>query len=71
MIAIQPGVVGTDLVKTLGLADRLLVYATSTMVSPEDSCKNFMWGATAPLQYVDIDAYHSPIVEPGKQTRWT
>ncbi|RMY63955.1 hypothetical protein D0863_10159 [Hortaea werneckii] len=47
-IAIHPGVVGTDLVKSLGLADRLLVYATSTMMSPEDGCKESMWGARAP-----------------------
>lgn len=40
IIAIHPGVVGTDLVKTLGLADRLLVYATSTVMSLEDGCKN-------------------------------
>ncbi|KAI6914802.1 hypothetical protein KC318_g5081 [Hortaea werneckii] len=42
VIAIHSGVVCTDLVKTLGLADRLLVYATSTVISPEDGCKNSM-----------------------------
>ncbi|RMY54542.1 hypothetical protein D0863_13599 [Hortaea werneckii] len=69
--AIHPGVVGTDLVKMLGLADRRLVYATSTVISPEDGCKNSLWGATAPTQSIENGAYCSPIAEPGKQTRWT
>ncbi|RMZ02092.1 hypothetical protein D0862_06141 [Hortaea werneckii] len=47
-IAIHPGVVGTDLVKALNFADRLLVYATSTVISPQDGCKNSVWGVTAP-----------------------
>ncbi|KAI6914828.1 hypothetical protein D0869_05142 [Hortaea werneckii] len=71
IIAVHPGVVDTDLVKTLGLADRLLVYATSTVMSPEDGCKNSLWGATAPRKSVENGAYYSPIAEPGKQTRWT
>ncbi|OTA30101.1 hypothetical protein BTJ68_09293 [Hortaea werneckii EXF-2000] len=70
-IAIHPGVVATDLVRTLGLADRLLVHATSTVMSPENSCNNSMWGATASRHSVDNGDYYSPIAEPGKQTRWT
>lgn len=66
-IAIHPGVVGTDLVKSLDPADRLLVYATSTVMSPEDGCKESMWGARALRQSVDNDSYYSPIAEPGKQ----
>ena len=70
-IAIHPGVVGTDLIKTLGFADRLLVYATSKVMSPEDGCKNSMWGATAARQSVENGAYYSPVAEPGKQAKWT
>ncbi|RMX81116.1 hypothetical protein D0869_07060 [Hortaea werneckii] len=71
IIAIYPGVVGTDLVKTLGLADRLLVYATSTVMSTEDGCKISLWGATVPRQSIENGAYYSLTAEPGKQTRWT
>ncbi|GAB1737045.1 hypothetical protein NU219Hw_g407t1 [Hortaea werneckii] len=70
-IAIHPGVVGTDLVKALNFADRLLVYAMSTVMSPEDGCKNSLWGATAPRRSVENGACYHPIAEPGKQTRWT
>ncbi|KAI4718305.1 hypothetical protein E4T48_05509 [Aureobasidium sp. EXF-10727] len=69
-IVIHPGVVGTDLVKTLGWADRLLVYATAKITTPEDGCKNSMWGATAPREDVENGAYYSPIAEPGKQAKW-
>ncbi|RMY85346.1 hypothetical protein D0861_06491 [Hortaea werneckii] len=64
--AVHSGVVGTDLVKTLGIAGRLLVYATSTVVTPEDGCKNPVWGAIARRQSVENGAYHSPVAEPGK-----
>lgn len=69
-IAIHPGVVGTDLVKTLGFADRLLVYATSNVLKPEDGCKNALWGATADRKDFVNGGYYRPIAEPGKQTKW-
>ncbi|KAK6002017.1 hypothetical protein QM012_002507 [Aureobasidium pullulans] len=56
-IAIHPGVVGTDLVSSLGWADKLLVYATSKVLKPEDGCKNSMWGATAPREAVENGMY--------------
>lgn len=69
--AIHPGVVKTDLVSKLGWADWLLVYAIAKVMKPEDGCKNSMWGVTAPREAIQNGAYHSPIAEPGKQTKWT
>jgi NAD(P)-dependent dehydrogenase (short-subunit alcohol dehydrogenase family) len=70
-IAIHPGVVGTDLVSNLGLADRLLVYTTSRIVKPEDGCKNSLWAATVARRSLENGAYYSPIAEPGKRTKFS
>lgn len=70
-VAIHPGVVGTDLVSSLGFADRLFVYATSKIMKPEDGCKSPLWGATVPRTSFTNGGYYRPIGEVGKPTKWT
>lgn len=65
-IAIHPGIFGTNLVSNSEWADWLLVYVTAKLLTPEDGCKNSIWGATAPREVVENGAYYSPIAEPGK-----
>jgi NAD(P)-dependent dehydrogenase (short-subunit alcohol dehydrogenase family) len=70
-VAIHPGVVGTDLVSSLGFLDRMFVYATSKLMKPEDGCKSPLWGATVPRSSFTNGGYYQPIGEVGKPTKWT
>jgi NAD(P)-dependent dehydrogenase (short-subunit alcohol dehydrogenase family) len=70
-VAIHPGVVGTDLVSSLGFLDRMFVYATSTIMKPEDGCKSPLWGATVPRSAFTNGGYYCPVGEVGKPTKWT
>ena len=71
-VSIHPGVSATGLVTSLGIVDRLFVYATNigSMLSPEQCAWNQQWAATAPLgkgpREVESGCYYEPVGIKGK-----
>jgi NAD(P)-dependent dehydrogenase (short-subunit alcohol dehydrogenase family) len=61
--SLTPGVVATDLVGSLGLADRALVYVTNinSVQKPEDGVLNHLWGVSAGHGSIKRGAFYEPV----------
>jgi NAD(P)-dependent dehydrogenase (short-subunit alcohol dehydrogenase family) len=70
---IHPGVIKTDLVNTLGFADRMLVSVTNIgrILTPEQGVENQLWAATVDKKDLESGAYYEPVGEPGKHSQYS
>ena len=68
---VHPGVIQTDLVNSLGFANKMLVWLTNIgkMKSPEEGAQNSLWAATADKGSLKSGAFYEPVAEPGKHTK--
>ena len=62
-VSIHPGVVHTDLVGNLGLANRMLVHVTNIgqIVKPAEGAHNQLWAATSPRSTIVSGAFYEPV----------
>lgn len=71
--AVHPGVIKTDLVNNLGLADRTLVAVTNigTILTPEQGVQNQLWAATVDKKELQSGAYYEPVGRLGKPSKYS
>ena len=62
-VSIHPGVVPTGLLGNLGLANRMLVYATNIgrMLKPAEGAYNQLWAATSDRSKIVNGAFYEPV----------
>lgn len=62
-VSVHPGVVHTDLVGNLGLANRMLVHVTNIgqIVTPAEGAHNQLWAATSPRSQIVSGAFYEPV----------
>ncbi len=70
---VQPGVIKTDLVNSLGFADRALVSVThiGTILTPEQGAQNQLWAATVEKKDLQTGVYYEPVGRLGKPSKYS
>ncbi len=70
---VHPGVIKTDLVNTLGLADRMLLAVTNIgkIITPEQGVQNQLWAATVNKNDLRSGAFYEPVGQPGRSTEYS
>jgi NAD(P)-dependent dehydrogenase (short-subunit alcohol dehydrogenase family) len=70
---VHPGVIKTDLVTNLGLADRLLITMTNIgkILTPEQGVHNQLWAATVDKKTLQSGAYYEHVGQIGKPTKYS
>lgn len=69
-LSVHPGISATDLVHRLRWPDRLLVYATCRVVTPDQGCENSLWAATVDRDVFENGGYYFPVGEPPVSSKW-
>lgn len=71
--AVHPGVIKTDLVNSLGFADRMLVAVTNigNILTPEQGVQNQLWAATVNKDLLQSGAYYEPVGQLGKPNKYS
>ena len=68
---VHPGVINTDLVGGLGLANKMIVRLTNIgqMKTPEEGVQNSLWAATTERKSLQSGAYYEPVAKLGKHSK--
>jgi NAD(P)-dependent dehydrogenase (short-subunit alcohol dehydrogenase family) len=71
--AVHPGVIMTDLIGNLGLADRIFVTLTSLgkIRTPEQGVQNPIWAATVGKNELQSGAFYEPVGKVGKPSSYS
>lgn len=71
--AVHPGVIKTDLVNTLGFADRMLVAVPNIgkILTAEKGMQNQLWAATVDKSDLQSGAYCEPVGQLGKPSKYS
>jgi NAD(P)-dependent dehydrogenase (short-subunit alcohol dehydrogenase family) len=71
--AVHPGVIKTDLVNSLGFADRMLVAVTNigNILTPEQGVHNQLWAATVDKKGLQSGAYYERVGQIGKPSKYS
>jgi NAD(P)-dependent dehydrogenase (short-subunit alcohol dehydrogenase family) len=72
-VSVTPGIVNTDLVKTMGAVHRGIAWLSATLaqggfMTPEDGAKSLLWCVTAPTSKIKSGEFYEPIGELSKLT---
>jgi NAD(P)-dependent dehydrogenase (short-subunit alcohol dehydrogenase family) len=70
---VHPGVIKTDLVNTLGFADRMFVAVANfgRILTPQQGIQNQLWAATADKKDLESGAFYEPVGQLGKPSKFS
>lgn len=71
--AVHPGIIKTDLLNSLGLAERTLVAVITigTILTLEQGVQNQLWAATVDKKDLQSGAYYEPVGQLGKPSKYS
>jgi NAD(P)-dependent dehydrogenase (short-subunit alcohol dehydrogenase family) len=68
-VAVMPVISNTRLIQTRSLFNRMLIYATNTVKSPEEGCRTQVWAAGSCRYKIDNGGYYQAVAVEGLHVR--